>query len=368
MSQAAQRSAYAPRDVVNAPAIKAGISQRSAQRGDSREVAAWLANHFYRHVVGNLKAPAPQVRQLQSLEQAKAVLAPGALPEWVSQRLGKAGGGDALWWIDPAGAALLETEGRLVEFLNSRQGTPLQGKLMRVNCPQALALWRSEHAAFEAQANAGWREHQAGAVTELWRNDQGVFVELMGGCASPNPMLRAEMAYESQMMRHCLGQFADRRSLSGGYGEHYASQCEQGKMRLFSFRTGQQQPHITISAVVGDQGRLTIEQVKGKQNRPPIARYRDAVLGFLNSLPTAEAGCADAAGLGLVRVRAGWRKASEVVEEADQLQVVKDHPDLLASLPSPSLLVQWLVAAKNPDQLRGVALAPTVAHALAGSA
>ena len=39
---------------------------------------------------------------------------------------------------------------------------------------------------------------------------------------------------------------------SGGYGEHYAASCEQGKMRLFSYRTGADhaQPRITISAVV----------------------------------------------------------------------------------------------------------------------
>lgn len=359
--------AYAPRDVVNAPAVKDGISRRSTQRGDTPEVAAWLANHFYRHVVGNLDAPAPQVRALESMEQARAALAPAAPPDWVSRRFGKSGGA-ALWWVDPAGPALLELEGRLVEFLNSRQGTPLQGKLMRVNCPQALALWRAEHAVFEAQARSGQREHRPAAVAERWRDEQGVFVELLGGGASPDPVLRGEMAYESQLMRHCLGQFADRRGLSGGYGEHYASQCEEGKLRLFSFRTGQHHPHITISARVDASGRLAVDQVKGKQNRPPVARYRDAVLGFLNSLPTAEGACADAAGLGLVRVRAGWRKACDVVDEADQLLVAKHHPFLLAELPSPSPLVQWLAAAKDPSLLRWMALAPAVAHAVAQAA
>ncbi len=359
------RSGYAGRDVVNAPSLKASIARRSSARGDAADVSAWLINHFYRHVIGNLQAPAPQLQAIESLDDAKRCLGPASPPQWITQRL-KQHTDTPLWWIDPQGHSLLEMEAQLVEFLNSRQGTPLQGKLMRVNCPQALALWRSEHAAFEAQTHAGWREHQPAAVREVLRTEQGVFVELLGQCASPNQMLRTEMAYESQMMRHCLGQFSNRRDLDGGYGEHYASQCEQGKMRLFSFRSGQQHPHITINAHVNPDGKMTIDQIKGKQNRPPIARYRDSVLALLNTLPTTETACTDAANMGLVRVSAGWRMAQEVHDEADQLTVVKNHPALLNELPSPSILVQWLAAAKNPALLDGVALAPTVAHALRG--
>ncbi|MFI8619161.1 hypothetical protein ACIGHN_27045 [Acidovorax sp. NPDC077693] len=359
-----QDGAYAPRDVVNAPALKASIARRSTKRCDSLEVAAWLANHFYRHVVGNLDAPAPQLRALESMEQARAALAPTAVPSWVSARLSKANSA-TLWWIDPEAPALLEMEGRLVEFLNARQGTSLQGKLMRVTCPQALALWHAEHALFEAQTRSGQRVHLPSAVAERWRDDQGMFVELLGGSSSRNSELRGEMAYESQLMRHCLGQFADRRNLQGGYGEHYASQCEAGKLRIFSYRTGQNHPHITISALVNESGLLAIDQVKGKQNRPPVDRYRDAVLDFLNSLPTAEGACADAAALGLVRVRAGWRKVGDVVDEADQLLVTKNHSYMLPQLPSPSPLVQWLAAAKDPSGLSGMALAPTVAYAVA---
>jgi hypothetical protein len=367
MTHPRPRSTYAPRDVVNAPAIKASITQRSALRGDAADVNAWLLNHFYRHVIGNLHAPAPQLQAIESLDEAKRLLGSTNTPQWISQRL-KQRTETPLWWIDPVGTTLLEMETRLVEFLNSRHGTSLQGKLMRVNCPQALALWRSEHAAFEAQTGAGWREHQPTAISERLRTDQGVFVELLGQCESPNLVLRTEMAYESQMMRHCLGQFSSRRALDGGYGEHYASHCEQGKMRLFSFRSGQQHPHITINAHVNPDGRLTIDQIKGKQNRPPIARYRDSLLAFLNSLPTTASACADAASMGVVRVRTGWCSATDVRDEVDQLWVVQNHPTLLKDLPSPSILVQWLVAAKNPELLCGLQLAPTVAHALEAGA
>lgn len=59
-------SAYRPRDVVNAPDIKQRIRERSAARGDSQEIAAWLANHFYRHVIGNLDADPPAVQPIST--------------------------------------------------------------------------------------------------------------------------------------------------------------------------------------------------------------------------------------------------------------------------------------------------------------
>src|SRR5260370_38069032 len=83
------------------------------------------------------------------------------------------------------------------------------------------------------------------------------------------------------------------------YGEHYAEACEQGRLRLFSYRTGTAQPRITVSAQVRDDGRLRIDQIKGKQNRPPIARYLADVLALLNHLDTDGEAPADALAMGI---------------------------------------------------------------------
>ncbi|WKB55510.1 hypothetical protein [Eleftheria terrae] len=363
MATALPRGGYAPRDVLNAPALKAAIDRRSRARCDAEPVREWLLNHFFRHVVGNLQAPPPAVQPVSTLAQARQLLAPAALPPWVSKAIEtrKAAASPALWWVDPEGAELLALELRLVEFLGSRQGTPLEGKLMRVNGPQAIALWAAEHAAIEAQADAGWRRHQPEAVRQVWQGRHGVFVELL----PHSPGLRAEMAYESQLMRHCLGQFANRKALQGGYGEHYAAACESGRLRLFSYRSLQQQPHITISAWVGAQdGRLAIDQIKGKQNRPPVSRYQEEVIGFLNSLDTTADTPPDAAGMGVVRLQRGWCPVSQAHDAGEQLQLVKRYPALVQALPQPSALVQWLVAARQPELLKGLALAPGVAQAL----
>ncbi len=355
---------YGARNVVNAPDIKARIAERSAQRGDAPEIAAWMQNHFYRFLVGNFVAPPPAVQPITSVDALQQRYRSGP-PAWAMQLLAQARSRKdtdeaPLWWISPSDDSVLALETKLLEFLQSRQGTSLEGKLMRVNCPQALERWEQEHRAFEAKQLANWRDHHPQAVQTLWQGSTGAFVELLPA----SPQLREEMAFESQMMRHCLGQFANRRHLTGGYGEHYADNCEQGRMRIFSYRTGQQQPRITINAWVQEDGSLRIDQIKGKQNRPPIDRYRSDVIGFLNSLPTVDATPDDALGMRLVRVAQGWRAVEDLHDEADQLQLWQRQPALLVHLRQATPLVQWLTAAREPAALAGQAVTPALAHTL----
>lgn len=362
---------YAPRDVANAPAIKQAIAQRSHSRGDAPAHRDWLLNHFYRHVIGNLQAPPEQLCRLDTLVQARERFAPQAVPAWVQARLspqaaaGAAAGAAPMWWIAPAGAELLATEQRLLEFLQTRDAS-LQGKLMRINAPQALAQWQAEHARMAQRREDGLHEHQPEAVRLLWQGPQGAFYELLPASAH----LRSEMAYESQHMRHCLGQFANRRQLQGGYGEHYAQACASGKMRLFSYRSGQQHPHITLSARVRPDGRLMLDQLKGQQNRPPVAKYRADVLAFLNSLPFASSqeeteAHPDTLALRIVHVASGWQALENVCDEADQLSLLQHQPDLLQHLPPGPPLMQWLLAARAPHALRGQPLPEALATTLA---
>jgi hypothetical protein len=348
--------AYAGRDMLNAPAVKAEVLRRSQARHDSPDVQAWLLNHFYRHVIANFSPAQPALVEVTSIDQARTLFLPKPVPSWVAKRLREA----SAWWIEPTSTELLALEVKLLEFLQSRTGTALEGKLQRVNCPQALALWAAEHAAFEAREVMGWREHTPAAVRTVWQSAQGEFVELLAN----TDHLRAEMAFESQIMRHCLGQFADKRALQGGYGEHYASACEDGSMRLFSYRTGNQQAHITINAQVLPDGKLDIDQIKGKHNRPPIARYAPEVLQFLNSLNTTETTSSDALGMGMVRLPKRWALVSDITDAQDQLFIAHRYPHLFAQLQHPDLLAQWIAAARDPKALKGLALHPQVSHAV----
>lgn len=350
---------YSPRDVANAPHIKARIQARSAARADSADIAAWLSNHFYRHVVGNVQAPPPAVQPLHSQEDLRAQMGTHS-PAWALQRLPMlppdTPGQAALWWVDPDSRHVLQLEERLLEFLGSRTGTSLEGKLQRINAPQALARWTLEHLAFEKRKATGQIDHQPDAVQAVLRTPNGIFVEFR----PDSPQLRTEMAFESQEMGHCVGQFSDRQRLRGGYGERYANACHKGQMRLFSFRTGQGQPRITLNAFVQPSGLLQIEQIKGKQNRPPIARYLPDVLQLLNHLPLDAQLPDDAIAMGLVRLPdhlldlgaqpTPWKTVAALHSESEQLWLMQQHPQFLHLLPSLQPLAQWMALARNEGQ------------------
>ncbi|MBC2657249.1 hypothetical protein H7A76_17575 [Pseudomonas sp. MSSRFD41] len=344
-------SSYAARNLLNADEIKRGIKQRSQARKDEAAVQSWLLNHFYRHLAGNFE-PA---RRIHDLDDAAQVLGSTGLPAWVAGYFSAAKAQEAdacasaapLVWIDPAQPQLLAQEARLVEFLVSRKGTALEGKLDRINCPQALALWEKEHAQMAARVDQGWRQSSADALQVTVTCAEHTWVEMR----SDSPLLRAEMAFESYVMRHCLGQFANRRALTGGYGERYAEAVEQQAMRVFSLRDAQGQPHITVSLIVQGSGALTVEQVKGKQNRPPVERYFHDLLLFLNTLGTDQQTPDDCIAIGVVRTETGWLHIAEVSEPEAQTRLVSRYPQLFSRLDSPSPMVQWLVAARQCDLL-----------------
>jgi len=346
VTPALRQSGYAPRNALNAGELKRGIAERSQARGDAPEVGKWLLNHFYRHLVGNFQ-PA---RRILTLEQASEALGTEP-PSWVVRHLSDAGKASQqvlapLVWVDPQQAPLLAQEALLVEFLTSRQGTALAGKLDRINCPQALALWQKEHAQMAARVEQGWRQSQPEALLTRVTTAENVLLELR----PESPLLRAEMAFESYVMRHCLGQFSDRRALTGGYGERYAEAVEQRRMRVFSFRDSQGQPHITISLIVQADGTLTVEQVKGKQNRPPVERYYQDLLQCLNALGTDQQTPADCIAIGIVRTDAGWLRIEEVSDATAQTRLVARYPQLYERLDAPSAMVEWLVAGRQPQQ------------------
>ncbi|KAE9644851.1 hypothetical protein EJA70_12790 [Pseudomonas sp. PB103] len=346
-----RQSGYAPRNALNADQLKRGIAERSHARGDAPEISKWLLNHFYRHLVGNFE---PARRITTRVEAAEAL--GSEPPAWVERHLHDAGKASQqtlapLVWVDPQQAPLLAEEALLVEFLTSRQGTALADKLERINCPQALALWQKEHAQMAARVEQGWCKSRPEALLVRLTTAEHVLHELR----PESDCLRAEMAFESYVMRHCLGQFADRRALTGGYGERYAEAVEQQRMRVFSFRDAQGQPHITISLIVQADGTLTVEQVKGKQNRPPVERYYQDLLQCLNALHTDQQTPADCIAIGIVRTEAGWLRIEDVSDPTAQTRLVARYPQLYERLDAPSAMVEWLVAGRQPQQFLQVA-------------
>ncbi|KAF1040037.1 MAG: hypothetical protein GAK33_01037 [Burkholderia lata] len=386
MTETVAAPAYRPRDVVNAPDIKAAIARRSAERGDPADICAWLGNHFFRWVVGAFE----QAQPLDSLADYRALAgADRPAPDWLVRRFRPqpASGAAAepvpppadepkpLYFIDPEHMLLTDRERVLVEFLRSRAGTRLAQKLQRITCTMALDMWEREHQRMQARRDKGWVPSSGLALREVLRTPNGIVFEFAGDHAA----LREELAYESYYMQHCLGQFADRRRLRGGYGEQYAQAAQEGRLRLFTLRGAGNQPHVTISLQVTGNG-LRIDQIKGKQNRHPVRRYADDVRQFLRALAPRGERHPDCEGMGLVfepettgAAVGAWTFVTDVRSPDHLLSVMSENFHLIEHFPQPPAVLQWLLLRNAPyalGQLRQIdpAVAAAARHALPADA
>ncbi|WP_269759365.1 hypothetical protein [Variovorax sp. E3] len=347
-------AAYLPRDVLNAPEVKAAIARRSTERGDDADMAAWLRNHFFRWAIGSFEHVLP-VHSAADYLAATGAGAGKPVPEWLAKLLQPRAdaGPRACWYLDPEHLLLIERERVLVEFLRSRRGTRLEQKLQRINCFMALAMWEQEHQRMQARRSKGWVPSSGLALREVLRTPNGVLFEFDGRHAA----LREEMAYESYHMQHCLGQFASLKKLSGGYGEQYAQAAQEGRLRLFTLRSAGNLPHVTISLTVHADG-LRVDQIKGKQNRHPIRKYADDVLRFLRAVPPRGERHADCEGMGLVfepdtpgAAQGQWKFVTDVADANHLLSVMSANFHLIEHFEQPPPALQWLLLRIAPREL-----------------
>lgn len=156
-------------------------------------------------------------------------------------------------------------------------------------------------------------------------------------------------------MQHCVGDFDNKGELSGGYGDYYARQMEQQKLRLFSLRDDNNIPHVTISLVVGNNG-LSIDQIKGKQNRHPIKKYANDVLSLLRHLQPLPERHADCEGMGIVYESTPEYSDCKFITHIHDLNfllnVLHDNFHLMEHFPTPPVALQWLLLHSAPEALR----------------
>lgn len=323
------------RDVINADAIRAAIVRRSQQRRDHADIARWLRTHFFRWTINSFA----QVLPVRSVESWRVCMSAQAPAEWFLRKLAQADA--AMIYIDPEHHLLREHETRMVEFFAARLGTRLAGKFHRIAFAAADAAWKRDHERMQRRSRRGWWPSQPHALADTVATAHGRFVELRAS----GHTLRAELAYESFHMQHCLGQFAQRDRLEGGYGEHYARSCELGQIRVFSLRDEHNRPHVTVS-LIQDLGEWSLDQIKGKQNTVPAAKYLTDVLGLLNHLRPRDAGCADMLRLGIVAAgddgEAGYLAFGELQDAVRRHALLGAFAHLLGQHPAPDPFAQWL--------------------------
>lgn len=124
---------------------------------------------------------------------------------------------------------------------------------------------------------------QAFLDKSLAPNEHGRVVMFWCKLVSANAMER-----EGKLMGHCVG--------NGSYAQAVA----QDRTTIYSLRDAENQPGVTVEVNVNGNG-MTLNQVKGKGNKPPTAKYAPFVKDFLNALnvTVTHHGVNDVRGLGL---------------------------------------------------------------------
>lgn len=73
----------------------------------------------------------------------------------------------------------------------------------------------------------------------------------------------------------------------------YASSVAGGHTHIFSLRDPKGRPHVTVEASRDGYGRMVVLQIKGKQNRAPVAKHAERIKEWLSTTDWDYLTCAD---------------------------------------------------------------------------
>lgn len=131
------------------------------------------------------------------------------------------------------------------------------------------------------------------------------------------------LAREGSLMGHCVG------------GDNYVRAVKHDSATIFSLRDAQNKPHVTIEAQ-GSRGDWTINQVKGKGNKAPVAKYAPFVKAFLNEVGAnaSSGGNNDIRGIGLFSNNGRYGTPEEIgarvgttFKNGDTLRILEETPE-----------------------------------------
>jgi hypothetical protein len=104
------------------------------------------------------------------------------------------------------------------------------------------------------------KANQGTGKVSLIEGDEVLIAELEDGYSLVRMLTPAALDRESQVMQHCIG--------NGGYDDELTKEWA----RFLSLRDASGNPHVTMDISINDD-RMNINQIKGKQNAVPIAKY-----------------------------------------------------------------------------------------------
>ncbi|CAA6826266.1 MAG: Unknown protein, partial [uncultured Sulfurovum sp.] len=231
-----------------------------------------------------------------------------------------------------------------VEFLGSRDKR-LVHKFPRMTVAQVMQKHQQEHIRMIAKKRK-YIETSKEALEHVFTFENLHVVKFL----PHHKELSLEMARESVLMQHCLGEFDNVEKAEGGYGSYYYGLMQRKEITLYSLRDEKNMPHATIS-VSYKRGEAWLDQIKGKQNQAPIARYVPASVAFFNHLKLQQNYHQDCLAMGVVFVKGRSEQLSQITDESMQQHLIAYDPSFIYQLPNPSKSSLWLVALRDPKQI-----------------
>lgn len=321
------------RNVININQLRETILRYAKETKRSKEVSLWLEKNFLRWVINHFS----YVQVVQSEERYKSLLR-GAIPSWFQPENSDV----EFIYIDVNHLKFQELLENCSEFLSSRHERVIH-KFPRMTVPQVLAKWKEEHERFTRRQKV-YKETSSEGLLEVFRYEAFRFVKF----DATHQELSLEMARESALMQHCLGEFDNDVLGEGGYGAYYLKRMQNTEIELYSLRDEQNMPHVTI-ALDKQEGKLILSQIKGKQNISPVSRYIPACVAFLNFLKVVYAYHADTLSMGVVYLEGRSQRIEEIEDERTQQFLVAYDTQLIERLKKPSKATQWLATLRKPN-------------------
>lgn len=335
------------RNIANSAHVKIAIERRAHERNDTSSVARWLKKQFTRYVLRVFS----EVKVITSVSEYE-VLAMESAPAWLSIRFGEPD--VIICWMDPQEPTLLDLERKVLEWLYSRLGTRDEAKFPRITPEQVLNKWQADHLVMSRAMKRGWLPTSGSGRIKIAEINDFVIWEF----DPTHPEFRQELANESAMMQHCIGQFSDREKMEGGYGMYYVDKAINRTMRLFSIRNLAGTAHVTASVNVSDDCLLTLEQLKGKQNQPPASKYITASVELLRVLNIKHYQHFDTESAGIYE-RGGDTVTFDKLPLDEQRQIITRYPALFAQMKSYDPQSWWIVGETGFDAFSDKVTIPT---------
>lgn len=322
------------RNVINIDELKNYLNAYAKERDLSTPIVSWLQKTFVRWLINHFE----EVEVVESVKRYEA-LVQGEIPAWFTPY-----SDSEFTYVHIKNPTFTDTLHTCVEFLSSRSDK-ISHKFPRMTVEHVMEKSRQEHLKMQEKQRKNIETSQE-ALEHVFSFEKMHVVKFL----PHHEELSLEMARESALMQHCLGEFDDIEKAQGGYGSYYFGLIQREEITLYSLRDDKNMPHATIS-VGYKRGKAQLNQIKGKQNKPPVSRYIPASVAFFNHLSLEHNYHPDCLGMGVVFVQGKSQQLSTITDEAVQQHLIAYDPKFIEALPNPSKSSLWLATLRNPKKM-----------------